>query len=112
MAKRMSDDEVNDYVYRKIFGDLDGIEADSLFDKNDAGLEGGVADNAEPNSDNSGGIEITVKPLMKGAIEGGKKTDTNRDGAAEEDDDEDDEDDKLAGISGMSPLMAQLHGKR
>lgn len=106
MAKRMNDDEVMDYVYSKIMGDMDGIEAKNLFDDEETGLESGTADNAEPASDNSGGIEITVKPIMKSAVEGGKPTDANRDGGEEEDDDD------LKGIGSMSPLMAQLHGTR
>lgn len=106
---RMTDDEVNDYVYQRIFGDMDKIEAENLFDHDDTGIGSETADKAEPATESTGGISITVTPLMKGAEEGGRKTDLNRDG--EEKDDEDEED-KLSGIGRMSPLMSQLHGSR
>lgn len=109
MAKRMSDDEVSNYVFSKMFGDLDGLEAQSLFDQDDTGVEDGTAEKAEPESDNSGGIKITVEPLMKGAEESGRTTDTRRDGASSDDDEDKD---KLKGIGGMSSLMSQLHGSR
>lgn len=102
MPKRMSDDDVMDYVYGKLFGDLDGIESHSLFDKQGEGAVEGTAANAEPESHGAGGMKITIEPLMAAAQEGGK----------ESDDDDDEDEDKLKGIGEMSPLMAQLHGKR
>lgn len=108
MPKRMSDDEAMDFVYKKLLGDLDGIESHALFDDDGEGAVEGTAANAMPDSKESGGMKITIEPLMKGAEEGDRETDTRRDG---EEDDED-EDDKLKGIGGMSPLMAQLHGSR
>ena len=111
MVKRMSDDDVQNYVYSKMFGDLDGIEAHSLFDE-DEGTAGmheieGTAENAEPASKESGGMKITIEPIMAGATEGEKPTNS-----AIEEDREDEEDDKYKGLSDMSPLMAQLHGPR
>lgn len=107
MVKKMSDDDVMNYVYGKLFGDLDGIESHTLFDDGgEHAVEGTVA-NAMPDSKESGGMKITIEPLMKGAEEGGRETDTNRDGEEDEEDE-----DKLKGIGGMSPLMAQLHGSR
>lgn len=103
--KRMSDDEAMDAAYRKLFGDLDNIESRSLFDEGKLEETGVTAPNAEPESEGSGGIKITVEPIMKGAEEGGRVTDNNTDG-------EDDNEDALKGIGEMSPLMAQLHGKR
>lgn len=109
MAKRMSDDDVMNYVYTKVFGDLDGIEADNLFNEKDPGWEDGTADQAEPEDDNSGGVSITVKPITKSSEQGAKETDHSIDG---EDDDEDQDGRGLKGISKLSPLMAQLHGDR
>lgn len=108
MARRMSDDEVNNYVYEKLFGDLDGIEADGLFsDESEiAPHEDDVRPNAEPASESSGGVKITVEPIMKAAEESGRETNKDRDS------DEEDDDDPMRGISKMSPLMAQLHGQR
>lgn len=102
MAKRMSDDDVMNFVYGKLFGDLDGIESHTLFDEDGEHAVEGTAPNAGPATHASGGVEISIKPLMAGAVEGGKP----------EDDEEDEDEDKLKGIGGMSPLMAQLHGDR
>jgi hypothetical protein len=106
MAKRLSDDEAMDMAYRKLFGDLDNIESRTLFDGEKMEETGHTAPNAKPESESSGGVTITVEPIMKAAEEGGKMTDFNTDG------DEDNDDDKLKGIGEMSPLMAQLHGRR
>ena len=103
MVKRMSDDDVMDYVYGKLFGDLDHIEADNMFDKDGAATES-AKPNAEPEMKGSGGIKVTIEPLMASASESSKESTG--------DDDEDDDEDKLKGIGGMSPLMAQLHGER
>lgn len=105
MAKRMSDDEIMDFAYKKLMGDLDGIESHALFDDSGEGAVEGIADNAEPASEGSGGVKITVEPIMKAAEENGRMTDFDRDG-------EDEDEDKLKGIGAMSPLMAQLHGSR
>ena len=105
--KRMSDDDVMDYVYAKLFNDLDGIESHSLFDEGPEGALESTHGNAEPESQQSGGVKITVEPVMKSAEESGRDTDQRRDGEEDED-----EDDRLKGISGMSPLMAKLHGSR
>lgn len=106
MAKRMSDDDVMNYVYGKLFGDLDGIESHSMFDEKqgEEGMHaaGGTAENAEPESHETGGLKITVQPMMESAQED-DQPDTMED---------DDEEDELKGIGSMSPLMAQLHGKR
>ncbi len=100
MARKMSDDEIMDYTYNKLFGDLDRIEAGSMFSD-----EGKDTQGVAPNAGKAGieGIELTVKPLMVAAAEGGREP-------AEEDETE--EKDKLKGIGKMSPLMSQLHGER
>lgn len=103
MAKRMSDDDVMNHVYGNIFGDLDGIESHKLFDEDDMDTTEGAVDNALPASSESGGMKITIEPIMKGAEEGGKVTDNSA---------EDEDEDKLKGIADMSPLMARLHGGR
>lgn len=108
MAKRMSDDDVQDYVYKKMFGDLDKIESESLFKDSDSAVEG-VADNAKPESQGSGGITITVEPLMRSTAEGGKLSSGDNDLDKEEDTDRKK---GMMEISKMSPLMEQLHGKR
>lgn len=109
MVKRMSDDDVMNYVYGKLFGDLDGIESHALFDEDEKGLtpNDDVVSNAEPASKSAGGMEITIRPLMADAQEGGKPEELD-----EEDDEDEDDEDRLKGIGGMSPLMAQLHGNR
>ncbi len=104
MAKRMNDDDVMNYVYGKLFGDLDGMESHAMFDEGGDGAVEGAAPNAAPETQSAGGMKITIQPLMVGAEEGERKTD---DSAQDEDDE-----DKLKGISGMSPLMAQLHSGR
>lgn len=105
MVKRMNDDDVMNYVYGKLFGDLDGMESHAMFDEDEGGLtpNDDVVKNAEPAEAGSGGVKITVEPLMASAAESSK--------LSSGDDDEEDED-KLKGIGGMSPLMAQLHGGR
>lgn len=104
--RRLTDDESMDMAYRKLFGDLDNIESRALFDDGNMGEISHTAPNAEPASEGSGGVKITVEPIMKDAEEGGKMTDFKTDG------DEDNDEDRLKGIGEMSPLMAQLHGKR
>ena len=102
MAKRMSDDEVENFVFSKLFGDLDGIEAHQMFEPGGEGEVEGEVPNAAPVSQNSGGVKITVEPLMAAAQEGGKPSDTE----------EEDEEDNLKGISKMSPMMERLHPGR
>lgn len=112
MAKRMTDDEVQNYVYSKMFGDMDGIEAHSMFDESpDEHVVEGTVENAEPASKESGGMKITIEPLMAAAQEGGKPSDTSIVGEEHDEDDEDHED-KLKGIGKMSPMMSRLHGDR
>jgi len=98
MVKRMSDDDVQEYVYNKMFGDLDRIESKSLFSDKDSAVAG-IADNAKPESTETGGVKITIQPLMASAEEGGKPP-------------LDEDEDRLKGIGGMSPMMERLHGKR
>lgn len=93
---RMTDEEVQDYVHKKLFGDMDDLESKALFDEEDP-LQG-VTPNAKP-PEGMAGVAVEIKPLMAAADEGKP---------AEEEEDED----KLKGISDMSPLMEQLHGKR
>jgi len=98
----MTDDEVQNYVHAKMFGDLDNIEAGSLF-SDDKDAVSGTADNAKPESEMSGGVTITVKPIMAAAQEGGKPSDTAIPGTDDENEDD---------IASISPLMRQLHGKK
>lgn len=113
MVKKMSDDDVMNLVYGKLFGDLDGIESHALFE-NEEGSDGmheieGTAANAEPEMKGSGGVKVTIEPVMGATSEGSKPGKPTMD---DHDDDDDDEDDRLKGIGNMSPLMAQLHGSR
>ena len=101
--KRMSDDEVMDFVYGKLFGDLDNIEADNMFKKDGEGDVEGMVSNAEPEMKGSGGVKVTIEPIMASTSEGSKPNKPTTD---------DEDEDKLKGIGGMSPLMAQLHGGR
>ena len=109
MAKRMTDDEVMDYTYNKLFGDLDHIESGSMF-----GDKKSDTQSAAPNAGTPGleGIELTIKPLMKGASESGRPPEGGEPTPEMADAEDDDEEDKLKGISKMSPLMARLHGER
>ncbi len=104
MAKKMSDDEIMDYTYNKLFGDLDNIRSGSMFstDKEDLNKP---ADNA--GTAGLAGIELTIKPLMAGASESGRPPE----GGEPEGENEEDKD-KLKGIGKMSSLMSQLHGER
>lgn len=102
----MSDDDVQDYVYNKMFGDLDHIESKSLFDDDDAKEGDGMSDNAKPESQESGGMKITIEPIMRATAEGGKLS------SGDDDLDEEETKDRLKGICEMSPMMQQMHGKR
>ena len=56
--KSMSDGEVNDFVFKKLMGDLDGIEAQGMFSDEapqDAKPEGVKIE--------TGGVSIHVKPM-------------------------------------------------
>jgi hypothetical protein len=60
--KSLSDGEVNDYAFRRLMGDFDGIEASELFDEekpehhpNEGTQPAGV------------GVSIEIKPIMAGA---------------------------------------------
>jgi len=105
MAKRMSDDEIMDYTFNKVFGDLDGIRSGSMFDSEGAGksTQTDVADNA--GTPGVAGIDISITPRMAAAAENEKPDDLDANVGEEKED-------KLKGISKMSPLMAQLHGER
>jgi hypothetical protein len=103
MAKRLTDDEIMDYSFNKLFGDLDGIRSGSMFGQEESDVQG-----AAPNAGTPGieGIDISIKPRMTGAQESAKPDDIK--GPADDEDDKD----NLKGIGKMSPLMAQLHGER
>lgn len=104
MPRRLTDDEVMDVSFNKLFGDLDGIRSGSMFDQEGEGrgIQTDVADNA--GAPGMAGISLEIKPVMAAAAEGGRPDDLE--GNAGEDED------KLKGIGSMSPLMAQLHGGR
>lgn len=93
-VKRMSDDEITDYTYNKIFGDLDGMRSGSQFSKEEAGSQTVGLE----------GINITVKPIMAGEEVPEEEE--------EEIQPEPEPKDALKGIGKMSPLMSQLHGER
>lgn len=107
MSKRMTDDEVMDYTYNKLFGDLDNIESGSMFSSKKEDTQGAVSNAGTPGME---GIELTIKPMMKGAAEGGRPPEGGE--PSPEMADAEEEKDKLKGISKMSPLMSQLHGDR
>lgn len=104
--RRLDDGEAMEMAYRKLFGDLDNIESQALFSGSKLEENGHTAPNAEPASEASGGVSITIEPIMKDAEEGGRMTDFNTDG------NQDNDEDRLKGIGDMSPLMAKLHGGR
>jgi hypothetical protein len=60
--KNMSDGEVNDFAFRKLIGDLDGIEAKGLFDE-----ESPLPHAEEGVKDAGMGVSIEIKPLMAGS---------------------------------------------
>ncbi len=103
MTRKLTDDEIMDYTYNKVFGDLDGIRSGSMFSSDESATQG-----AAPNAGSPGieGIDISIKPKMAAAAENARPDDL--DGNSGKDEDED----RLKGISNMSPLMAQLHGNR
>lgn len=100
MAKKLTDDEIMDYTYNKLFGDLDGIRSGAMFSSDEDATQGAASNAGTPGME---GINITVKPLMAAAAEGGKPPE----GEASPE-----EEDKLKGIGKMSSFMSQLHGDR
>lgn len=109
MARKLTDDEVMDYTFNKLFGDLDGIRSGAQFNQEGEGrsTQTDVAQNA--GTPGMEGVSIEVKPLMAGAAESGRPPES---GEPEPANPEEDEADRLRGISKYSPLMEQLHGKR
>lgn len=104
MARKMSEDEIMDYTFNRMFGDLDGIRSGSMFSDDEGATQG-----AAPNAGTPGleGIDITIKPRMAAAAENEKPDDLDNNLGMDEE-----EKDRLKGIGKMSPLMAQLHGDR
>lgn len=103
MARKLSDDEIEDYTYNKLFGDLDGIRSGSMFSKEESATQG-AADNA--GTPGMAGISLEIKPLMQGAAESGREPEGG------EPSPEDEENKRMKGIGKISPLMSQLHGDR
>lgn len=97
--RKLTDDEVMDYTYNKLFGDLDRIESENMFSDKKEDTQG-----AAPNAGTPGveGISLTIKPLMKAAAESGRPPEGG----------EPEPEDHLKGISKMSSMMRQLHGDR
>lgn len=97
--RRMTDDEIEDYAYQKVFDDLDDIHAGSVFSKSADAVEG-----AAPNAGTPGieGISLEIKPIMAAAAESGRESEGEKS----------EPEDRLKGISRYSPLMSQLHGDR
>jgi hypothetical protein len=62
--KAMSDGEVNDYAFKKLIGDLDGIEADGMFNKEKA--EPHPSDGTHSTTVTGPGYTIEVKHNMDG----------------------------------------------
>lgn len=96
--KELEDDEIMDVAFQKLFGDLDGIRAGSPFeDEMEAPMPEGTVQ----------GVAVEIKPITsEGAGEPepfeGKETPAE----------ELEEEEHLKELVGMSPIMAQLHGKR
>lgn len=60
--KSMSDGEVNDYAFRRLMGDFDGIEAAGMFDEDKA------EESPDEGTKSAGmGVTIEIKPIMAGA---------------------------------------------
>lgn len=55
--KAMSDGEVNDFAFKKLIGDLGGIEADSLFKEDDA---------PSTSTPSGGTLKISIEHSMDG----------------------------------------------
>jgi len=58
--KAMSDGEVNDFVFKKLMGDMDPIEASGMFDEGPAGASQNNTDGIKMEA---GGYSIHVKPM-------------------------------------------------
>lgn len=58
MKKPLSDGEVNDHAWRKITGDLDTIEASSMFDEKDPLPEPNAGTKVEAH-----GVSVHIKPM-------------------------------------------------
>lgn len=106
MKKRMTDDEIMDHSFSRIFGDLDRIQSGELFSSKGEDTQG-----AAPNAGTPGieGIDITIKPKMAAAAEGGRPPES---GEPMGENEEEEEEDKMKGIGKISPLMSRLHGDR
>lgn len=102
MARKLSDDEIMDYTFNKVFGDLDGIRSGAMFSDEEGATQSAASNAGTPGIE---GIDISIKPRMAAAAEGERKDDLDANIG-------EDKEDKLKGISKMSPLMAQLHGER
>lgn len=97
MVRKMNDDEIMDFVHNKVFGDLDGMEANELFKPT---LD--AVDNAKPESQSAGGMKITIEPLMSAAQEGGKPSDESAE-------DEEDDDEDMRRYKKNSPVMNRMY---
>jgi len=66
--KRMSDGEVGDFAFKKLIGDLDGIEAKRMFDEDDdTSMDMGPGDDSSHSTTMKGpGYTIEVKHGMEG----------------------------------------------
>jgi len=56
--KSMSDGEVNDFVFKKLMGDLDGIEADGMFNEKNP-----VEHPNEGTKVEAHGVSVHIKPM-------------------------------------------------
>lgn len=56
--KSMSDGEVNDFVFKKLTGDLDDIEGKSMFDESSPMTESDAGIKVEAN-----GMSVHIKPM-------------------------------------------------
>jgi hypothetical protein len=134
MAREMKDDEVMDYVFKKLFGDIDGIHAQSMFPGEDGTEEdgGGVVeavndqdhlpDAMKSYKKSDGGVDQDKEAVMEGAREGSRDPqdgDMDRGTTINESMDNTDDTEeiggggkkkKLKGLGKYSNIMAQLHG--
>lgn len=131
--KKMNDDEVMDYVFKKLYGDIDGIHAKSMFSGEDGtealgetpesaiNNQNRIPDAMKDASNDDGGLDLLDAPVMENAREGGRDPqhgDMDRGRSVDEmmsDTEDTGEEDggkkkRLKGIGRYSPLMAQLHG--
>jgi hypothetical protein len=61
MAKSMSDGEVNDFAFKKLMGDMDGIEASGLFDEKES--EDKLAGDSKGVRVEAHGVSVHIKPM-------------------------------------------------